>query len=176
MMLGLGWLLPLGVLSARYMKHRPDSFWFTLHKYFQLSGVLVAIIGFSIAVKNFDVFHDDHSRTSYQHGVMGVVTFTLVLLQPLVAFMRPHKPEGEPAQVSVSVNRYWWEMAHKSCGYLILLLAFVTIILGAKMEGTNWVCAYIFGVVGSLLVLMGLMWFDRFSYQPPVDVVTSDVV
>ena len=49
-----------------------------------------------------------------------------------------------------------------------MVLIFATILLGAKMEGTSWQLAYVFGVVGSLVLISGLMWFDRFSYQAPV--------
>ena len=161
MMLGFGWLLPMGVLSARFMKHRPNDLWFRMHRGFQVAGVIVGIGGFAIAVRNFNVFHDDKGSTSYQHGCLGVAVFTFVLLQPLLAICRPAKTEGS------NRRRWWWELRHKGLGYLLLLLIFVTILLGAKMEGTSWQLAYVFGAVGSLGLAAGLMWFDRFSYQPP---------
>jgi Eukaryotic cytochrome b561 len=158
MMLGFGWLLPLGVLSARLMKHRPDNLWFDMHQKLQLFGIVIGLIGFGIAVKNFNVYEDPKSSTSYRHGVLGAITFALVLLQALVALIRPGPNEG---------NRGLWQWKHKILGYLLLIFIFATTLLGAKMEGTAWQLGYVFGVVGSLVLIAGLMWFDRFSYQAP---------
>ncbi|CAB9512387.1 and DOMON domain-containing protein [Seminavis robusta] len=167
MMFSFGWLLPMGVLSARLMKHRPGDLWFRLHRGFQVAGLIFGIGGFAIAVRNFNVFADGSGTTSFQHGCLGATVFALVLLQPLLALLfRPGKSDDSTTNSS-SGSRWWWELQHKGMGYLILLLTFVTILLGAKLEGTGWQLAYIFGVVGSLVLVAGLMWFDRFSYQPP---------
>ena len=141
------------------MKHRPNDLWFKIHQKVQLLGVLVGIIGFSIAVKNFDVYSDPNGSTSYQHGVFGAITFALILLQTLVGLVRPG---------ASSNKRNLWQWKHKILGYFLMILIFATILLGAKMEGTSWQLAYVFGVVGSLVLISGLMWFDRFSYQAPV--------
>lgn len=165
MMLGFGWLLPFGVLSAKLMKHRPGNLWFEMHQKIQLFGLLIGLIGFGIAVKNFDVYKDPKDSTSYQHGVLGAITFALVLLQVLVAAFRPGVAiAGE----GPSGNRNLWELKHKVLGYSLMVFIFATILLGAKMEGLGWQMGYVFGVVGSLVVIAGLMWFDRFSYQAPV--------
>ena len=171
MMLSLGWLLPLGVLSARFLKHRPNELWFSLHCFCQGLGVVLGVIGFSIAVTNFHVYRDDPSSTSFQHGVLGATVLALVLLQPLLAFVRPdrqtvHIADAGPATNSAARTR--WERVHKGMGYTILLLTLVTILLGAKMEGPRWILAYLLGVVGSLGLAYGLVWYDRFSYQPPL--------
>mmetsp|Transcript_15415 Transcript_15415/g.22699 ORF Transcript_15415/g.22699 Transcript_15415/m.22699 type:complete len:208 (-) Transcript_15415:613-1236(-) len=180
MMIGFGWLLPLGVLSARFMKHRSNDLWFQLHHTLQINGVVWGITGFCIAVKYFDVFHDGIGSTSYQHGCLGVLTFVLVLLQPLIAWKRPpptipvvHADEDEDTDADPSHSigarnkRWWWEFVHKCIGYFALFLAFVTIWLGTKMEGPKWQLTYVLGVIGSLFLILGMMRFDRFSYQPP---------
>ena len=168
MMLGFGWLLPLGVLSAKFMKHRPDNLWFEMHQKLQLFGIVIGMIGFGIAVKNFDVYGDPKGSTSYQHGVLGAITFALILLQALVAFFRPGVPIAGATSESASKNRNLWEWKHKILGYSLMVFIFVTILLGAKMEGINWQMAYVFGVTGSLVIIAGFMWFDRFSYESPI--------
>lgn len=163
MMLGFGWLLPLGALCARFMKHRGGSLWFELHQKLQIFGGLIGLIGFGIAVQNFDVYNDPKGSVSRQHGILGAITFALVLLQALVALVRPRAPTAA-GQVP-SGTRIAWEWKHKVLGYSILIFTFATILLGAKMEGTSWQLGYIFGVVGSLVAIAALMWFDRFSFQ-----------
>lgn len=175
MMLSFGWLLPLGVLSARYMKHRSNGIWFKLHRALQSTGLFLGLVGFSIAVTNVNVYQDPKSSTSYQHGVLGATVFTIALLQPIMAYFRPAKVvidgddgDGETATMtSFTTTRTRWELLHKFVGYLLLLLIFVTIMLGAKMEGTSWIAGYLLDGLGSLGIVWVLMWYDRFFYQPP---------
>ena len=169
MIFGVGFLMPVGVLSARFLKHR-GGLWFRLHKTFQLAGLLFATAGFIMAVTNFNVFQDDTSSTSFHHGLLGVTVFTLLLLQPLVAWFRPEKNTVYAADAgppSNSLQRTRWEWFHKGMGYIIWILSVVTILLGAKMEGTSWILGYLLGIGGAVALVYGLVWYDRFSYQPP---------
>lgn len=121
-----GMLLPLGVVIAKFGKHRPNDQWYQLHRAIQVVGLILATIGWIIALRNFNVFGDVGMK-NYYHGIFGSVTMTLGLLQPINAFLRPHTPEeGEEK----SVARNAWEILHKTSGYLAVVFAIITIILG----------------------------------------------
>mmetsp|Transcript_11713 Transcript_11713/g.21339 ORF Transcript_11713/g.21339 Transcript_11713/m.21339 type:complete len:342 (+) Transcript_11713:52-1077(+) len=124
MMLSWGFLLPLGVISARFLKHRqPKGYWFKLHRAIQCTGLLLAVAGFLIAITQFDVFTAEGVNISKIHGTCGVITMALGILQPINAYFRPHP---EPA----SEKRVLWEKLHKNSGRFALGLAFLTILLG----------------------------------------------
>ena len=98
MLLGWGILLPLGVISAHFLRHRPNGLWFKIHRPMQMAGLSVAFIGWMIAIFRFDVFSAGPKKNlSFVHGTLGMVVMTLGLLQPINAFFRPHNaPAGEP--------------------------------------------------------------------------------
>ena len=126
MIIGWGFLLPTGVASARFLKHRPNAIWFKAHRIVQVLGLLVALAGWIIALAKFSVFGSPGTN-SYKHGVLGMTVMVLGLLQPLNAFFRPHAPE---AGERIPMKRLLWEILHKSSGYITILLAAVTIIYG----------------------------------------------
>jgi hypothetical protein len=45
MLIGFGWLLPMGAVFARLFKHRPNSLWFKIHVALQVIGLIFAIAG-----------------------------------------------------------------------------------------------------------------------------------
>jgi hypothetical protein len=185
MMASFGWLLPLGALTARFLKHWPH--WFPWHFGFQLAGTLLGMIGFGIAVANFDVLGDPVGSTSYQHGCLGAAVMALVLLQGLVAVCRPapsqveEDHDNDPSSSAIPTKtqsgaRWWWELQHKGLGYLLLLLIFVTIWLGTSMEGTTWQLAYLFGCMGSLVLIAAFLWWNQFRHsQSPTTPTALDV-
>ena len=126
MLLSWGFLLPLGATVARFMKHT-DPLWFKLHRGLQMSGLFLAFIGFVIALANFNVFSGGASKAGIAHGSAGIVIMTIGLLQPINACLRPHKESGATVR---SPSRRAWERFHKGGGYLALLLAIPTILLG----------------------------------------------
>ena len=74
MMLGWGIMLPTGVISARFLKHRPNALWFKMHRGLQISGLCIALIGWIIAMARFDVFSAGPKKnTSFIHGTLGMV-------------------------------------------------------------------------------------------------------
>ena len=126
MIIGWGFLLPTGVASARLLKHRPNALWFKIHRIVQVFGLVVAICGWAVALHNFDVFSGP-GTTSYTHGVLGMTVMVLGLLQPFNALIRPHPPEAGQKR---ALKRLIWEIAHKSSGYIAVILAAVTICFG----------------------------------------------
>ena len=92
MLIGWGFLLPSGVIFAKFFKHRPDGLWFKIHPACQVLGLLFAIVGWSIALRNFSVFANNKEYSTYRHGILGVTTMCLGLLQPINAVLRPPPP------------------------------------------------------------------------------------
>ena len=90
MTIAWGVLLPLGVMFSRFYRHvepktGPRAFWFVHHQIFQYTGVLLALIGFILALymcRNKGHFVSTHARVGLAVMIMG-------LLQPLNAFIRP---------------------------------------------------------------------------------------
>lgn len=173
MLIGWGLLLPLGSMLARFLKHRPDSLWFKLHRVVQTVGLIVALAGWIIALKNFDVFTPgNQGYNSYKHGVAGMVTMCLGLLQPLNAVLRPHHaaPGGGGQEEAKTKRRIIWEYFHKGTGYAALLLAVVTIGYGTVTladvdQQRTFQIAYGAGVGGCLLLVFAVLRCDKASYQ-----------
>ncbi len=129
MLIGWGFLLPSGVLVAKFFRLLPNGLWFKIHRAVQSIGLVCTIAGFIIALIKFDVFSSG-GGISFIHGCLGATTMSLGLFQPLNAFIRPHpNQEGqEPNKL-----RTTWEIVHKSSGYGACLLAVCTIGIGTTL-------------------------------------------
>jgi len=151
MLIGWGFLLPAGTIIARFFKHRPNGLWFKIHRACQMTGLLFATIGWIIALTNFSVF-GDKGFNNYRHGIMGMVTMVMGLLQPLNAFFRPHNPEdGE----NKSSTRLIWEIYHRGAGWATVLLAAGTVFLGTTiLPKNNDSKAFLFAYLGCLAILL----------------------
>lgn len=119
----------------------------------------------AIALKNFDVFQFK-GFNSYKHGVLGMVTMSLGLFQPLNAILRPHFDPDSPK----STLRTVWEYFHKGTGYAALLLAVVTIGYGTVSlpdpdDQKTFQMAYGIGAGGILFLLCVVLQCDRISYK-----------
>lgn len=167
MLIGWGWLLPSGTLFARFFKHRANSLWFQIHRGLQSVGLILTIVGWIIALRNFNVFQDK-GYDSYKHGVLGMVTMCLGCLQPLNAIFRPHPPAKEGDEKSTA--RLLWELLHKSTGYIAIVLAIVTIGYGTTIlpiieDQKTFQMAYGLGCGGMLAVLFLALQMDRLFYK-----------
>lgn len=166
MLIGWGLFLPSGVIIGKFLKHRPNGLWFQIHRALQSFGMVLTLIGWIIALSQFDVFGVNNMGTNYQHGILGIVVMVLGILQPINAFFRPKLAvEGE----ETSTGRKIWEIYHKGAGWLCLLLAIATIVLGTKIlpyltDQKNFQIAY--GVCWILvLLLIGLIFLDKKTYK-----------
>ena len=88
MLLSWGFLLPSGVIAAHFLRHR-GPVWFKIHRAVQVTGLVLATIGWAIALARFDVFGRGFNPSSL-HGGLGMTVMVLGLLQPINAFFRPH--------------------------------------------------------------------------------------
>ena len=88
MLLSWGFLLPAGVIAAHFLRHR-KPLWFKIHRAVQMTGLVLATIGWVIALTQFEVFGQGVNVSSL-HGGLGMIVMVLGLLQPINAFFRPH--------------------------------------------------------------------------------------
>ncbi|MEW5303909.1 MAG: hypothetical protein WDW36_006556 [Sanguina aurantia] len=118
MAVAFGICLQAGWMVARYCR-TADPFWFRFHVSVQTFGLLLAMVAFIV------VYVGGAGDPAYfAHGVIGIITFTLTLLQPLNAFLRP------------AHGAYWrtpWEWFHKSSGRVAVLLGLVNVSLGVLL-------------------------------------------
>jgi len=125
MLIGWGILLPSGAGVAVGLKDKLGApLWFRVHMVMQMTGLVVAIVGFAIALLHFDAVAKYGS-----HGFLGLAVMALGILQPINGFLRPHKAPGEHKTTA----RRLWEALHKGAGWLALILAMPTIALGVQL-------------------------------------------
>lgn len=120
-----GILLPLGVIVARFYRHKepttgPKAWWFVRHQLSQYGGLLLATVGFALAI--YMKWHTQHFDSV--HAKLGLTVMIIGLLQPLNAFIRP-KPGDK--------YRAIWSFCHKNLGYGAIVLAMPTIFLGLRI-------------------------------------------
>jgi hypothetical protein len=169
MMFAWGFLLPSGAILARFGKHRPDGWWFKLHRIMQPLGLVFAIAGWGIALHNFRALDRKGDGTHYYpHAALGMTVMILGILQPFNALIRPHPPkEGEEK----TMLRFIWEILHKRLGWLTLLLAIVTIAIGTTLDlltptnQRNFQIVMGVAVGGSLWILMEVLAYDKNHYK-----------
>ena len=153
MIISWGLMLPSGVISARFLKHRKDALWFKIHSKLQPFGLLIAIIGWGIALARFDVFSNG-PKLSLMHGSLGMLTMVLGIMQPINAFFRPHVAKDHPK----TFNRLCWEYLHKGSGYTAICTGMITVSLGCLLAssvnlpglGIAWACVVV-GLVSFIL-------------------------
>jgi len=114
------------VIFARYAKaHHP--LWFHLHRIFNVTGLILTLTGFIIALKQFGEIDADSRK--FTHACLGCTVMSLGLFQPLNAAIRPHpNPNGKQP-----LKRLVWEATHKVSGILALILSVVTNFLGGYL-------------------------------------------
>ncbi|KAL7473637.1 hypothetical protein ACHAXS_014091 [Conticribra weissflogii] len=166
MIVGWGWILPSGVVFARFYKHGERASWLRWHRALQSLGLAVASIAWIIALVNFDVFGGSGGGgKDYVHGVLGTVLMALGWIQPMNAFARPRNDEDVVVGGVKSTARIVWEGVHKSVGYLAVLLAVGNIVVGTTlvpMPRDRWKfqLGYGVGAVGAVVILVVALVVD----------------
>lgn len=143
MVLGWAFLLPLGVIVARFFKIMPrqdwprevdNLTWWRAHLYLQISGGVVVFAALLLILANPGrVFH------IHPHTVLGWTVVTFCLLQFIAGIYRGTK--GGPTEISetgtmrgdhydMTPRRRVFEYFHKAVGYAAILLGIVNIFTG----------------------------------------------
>lgn len=165
MLISWGFLLPLGIVSARMLRHFPNSLWFRIHRVVQPLGIVTALAGWITALAGpFNVLGSGVYDAQFLHAVLGSTVMGLGLLQPINAYLRPHKTETDrdddhynDHETSLKQRRCW-ELGHKTIGYLATFLGMVNCFIGMVLSGkyqekyfqalfAAWASVALYGVV-----------------------------
>lgn len=149
MLLSWGFLLPSGVITAKFLRHREGALWFKIHRLLQPFGLAVAVAGWVVALVTFSVLGSGVHDKSFVHAVCGMITMSLGLFQPINAYLRPHKPE----EGHVPLVRRVWEITHKSCGYIATILGIATAGIGTQLAG-KYKDGFLGGYIAAIVVLV----------------------
>lgn len=133
-------LLPLGALVARFFKvtakqnwpqQLDNRSWWNAHRLLQYVGVFIMLTGAVIAWGR-----GSHATIgSTLHAYLGWSVIALGIVQVLAGWFRGSKGGPTEAQLrgdhyDMTVHRLWFERVHKFGGWLAVLLAVATIMLG----------------------------------------------
>lgn len=180
MVLAWGFLMPLGVLIARFYKVTPrqdwptdldNKFWWHSHRLLQYGGVLLMTAGLAIAL------HGTGAKAPWRnlHTLLGWLIVLLAWLQlasghlrgskggPVHARHRVLPAQGQWAgdHYDMSVRRIAFERLHKGLGYALLALSSLTIFLGLRLaDAPLWMWAVL-----SLWHALYVAAFIRLQYQ-----------
>ena len=123
----LAWagMIPFGISAVRHYRpiSPPGSAWYRRHRALQVVAVLLATVALVLGF----VMMGTTPHFSKPHHLVGLMVMVLGYLQPLVAFLRPHKPEeGKGA----SLLRVIWQALHIGFGYITALGGLANVVLG----------------------------------------------
>ncbi|CAN7052541.1 hypothetical protein IGI04_027705 [Brassica rapa subsp. trilocularis] len=146
--LGWGFLLPLGAILARYLRHR-DPLWYYLHICIQFTGFIFGLAAVILGIQLYNRIQPDIPA----HRGIGIFLLILSILQVLAFFARPHK--------DTKMRRYW-SWYHHWIGRVSLSFGAVNIVLGIRMansEEDGWRIGYGFVLSVTLLAFLVLEIF-----------------
>ncbi|MCO5569910.1 hypothetical protein L7F22_023624 [Adiantum nelumboides] len=118
-----GLLLPMGVMSARYIKPFADPHWFYMHIVLQCAGYILAVSGWATGVQ---LLRNSHGLIYQKHKNIGMVLFALSTLQVMALLVRPKKEN--------KIRKYW-NFYHHSIGYTLISLGIVNVFIGLNILG-----------------------------------------
>jgi len=156
MALSWGFLLPLGVILARFLRHAPKvhvpgldagpaPFWFVAHRIIQTTGLIIALAGWIIGLTKI------FSTSQPTHLGLGCAIMTIGLLQPINAMFRPHPPDNRTAK------RLCWEFVHKWLGRSACIMAVIQIFIGFAAIGADKT-APLFKLYLANLIILGIVF------------------
>jgi len=146
MALSWGFILPIGVMIARYGKGIGPT-WIHYHRGFQMFGLTMMTISFIIAFVS--VSSGSTAGLVPVHGGLGITIFVLGWFNPINAFFRPHP---EPP----TTKRFFWSKLHMWIGRSAIILAYVQIPIGMHLLNASkgYIALYIIGVAVAICIYM----------------------
>ncbi|XP_020597899.1 cytochrome b561 domain-containing protein At2g30890-like [Phalaenopsis equestris] len=115
----IGFLMPVGILiiriSSRVQCGRRLKIIFLSHVVLQMAAVLLATGAAVLSVRNFD------NSFSNMHQRIGLGLYGLILVQPLIGFLRPHR--------GVKLRSIWYTI-HWLFGTVISIIGIINIYFG----------------------------------------------
>ena len=137
MLIAWGLFAPLGLVVARYGKPAtaaeamakvtdpaPPAMWFVVHRACMYSAVVITLVASIISLATVEEHVND------AHKKIGVILTSVMLIQPVNAYFRPHKPKAGEAASSARVA---WEWGHRWLGRALVGLSFASLISGGEL-------------------------------------------
>ena len=143
MLIAWGLFAPLGLVVARYGKPTaapaavkatatdtappapaPPATWFVVHRACMYSAVVITLVASIISLATVEEHVND------AHKKIGVILTSVMLIQPVNAYFRPHKPKAGEAPSSARVA---WEWGHRWLGRALVGLSFASLISGGEL-------------------------------------------
>jgi hypothetical protein len=166
MVLAWCFLLPIGILAARFFKVLPwqdwprqldNKTWWYAHNVLQYGGVTLALVA-AVWVER------TQGSAAWFHSLFGWSVVALMLVQVVGGLLRgskggPTEPADDGSLVgdhySMTRRRKIFERAHKTLGYLAVLLAFVALATGLwQANAPRWM-AVVIALWWLLLIVVG---------------------
>ncbi|XP_075479962.1 cytochrome b561 and DOMON domain-containing protein At2g04850 [Primulina tabacum] len=149
-----GILLPIGVVTARYLRHIQaiGPTWFYAHAGIQILAVFLGTVGFSIGIKLGEL---SPGRVFGLHRKLAFAAFCLGWLQTLALLFRPK---------TTHKFRKYWKSYHHFVGYACVLLGVINVFQGFEIMGedTSYAklayCLYLSTLLGVCIALEVNSW------------------
>ncbi|KQW64925.1 cytochrome b561 domain-containing protein [Variovorax sp. Root411] len=176
MVLAWGVAVPLAILLARYFKVVPrqdwpreldNKFWWHSHRALNYGAVILGCVAVALVWQG-----DRYAGTARNlHGWLGWSIFSLGLLQVLGGHLRgtkggPSAPRlGTDGTVldlcgdhyDMTPRRVAFERVHKALGYTMLMLVWITVLLGLwVVDAPRWMWL---GLAGWWVLLSAVVWY-----------------
>ncbi|KAJ3702394.1 hypothetical protein LUZ61_006099 [Rhynchospora tenuis] len=154
---GWGFLLPCGVIAARYFTEFPFKYKYTwfVHIGLQICGYTIGTAGWAIGLS----LQSDHFRTFRAHRIIGIIIFGLATLQMLAIFLKPNRDDK---------YRRYWNIYHHFVGYTVLSLVVINIFKGLAIlqPPKSWKHTYIslLTLLGSIVLLLETITWVKFGW------------
>ncbi|KAM0950354.1 putative cytochrome b561 and DOMON domain-containing protein [Dioscorea sansibarensis] len=150
-----GILMPVGAITARYLKIFANPAWFYLHVACQCSAYIVGVAGWGTGLK---LGSESSGVTYHSHRNIGIALFCLATLQVFALLLRPNKDHK---------YRIYWNAYHYLVGYTVIVLSIINIFKGFDIldPAKGWKNAYIaiIATLGGTKEVSCLKWSQGFS-------------
>ena len=124
-LMALAFLLMLAAtLIARYGKKK--RWWYSAHKWMNISGALGAALAMIIAVIMVSLAHGYHLVST--HAILGAITFLFIVITPLLGFSIRSRRVKPAYKKKIRIFHHW-------SGRITLVLMAVTIYFGLQISG-----------------------------------------
>lgn len=150
-MLGWGILMIIGVIVARYLKHK-EPMWFYLHGSIQSFGFILGIAG----VFSGFILKNNLKIDVSTHKDLGIFILVLGCLQVMALLARPDK---------ASKIRNYWNWYHYIFGRILIIFAIANIFYGIHLAetGNGWRTGY--GVIVAIFLIIVVVLELRIRFK-----------
>mgnify|MGYP006156364271 CR=1 FL=1 len=130
-----------------------------LHRDLMLFAAALALGGLGVIIAFTEQQGSEHFVSTHQ--LHGLVLTVLMVLQPLIGFLRPNKPE-KPAHCTTTrahAVRTTWRVLHTACGVGLLVWSIFQLNSGIRWFGEDWITYVVIGgwALAGVAAAVGLM-------------------